>query len=234
MSGHSKWATTKRRKAAVDAKRSSLFTKLTNTISVAAREGGDPDSNFKLRMAIDKARSFSVPKENIERAIKRGTGELGGEQIEEITYEGYGPSGVAVIVECLTDNKNRTSSNLKHLFNQYDGSLAASGSVAWQFERKGLIILANNNLDEAKQLKIIEAGAEDLEEQEGQTWIYTKATELEKVKNNLNNFTVIEASLTWVAKDKIKVENPDKLNNFFEKLDDLDEVNNIYSNAQLT
>jgi len=232
MSGHSKWATTKRRKAAVDAKRSSLFTKMTNLITIAARDGGDPSINFKLRMAIDKARSLSVPNSNIEKAIKKGTGELVGDQLEEVTYEGFGPSGVGVIVECLTDNRNRTSGNLKHLFSQYGGSLGSSGSVTWQFERKGQIIINDLKLTEENQLEFIEAGADDFEESDDQVFVYTKPEELEKVKNNLSKFEIEEASLIWKAKEEIEAENPDRVNEFFDSLDDLEEVNNIFSNLK--
>lgn len=231
MSGHSKWATTKRRKGAVDAKRSSVFTKLANAISIAARNGGDPETNFKLRMSIEKARSFSLPKDNIERAIKRGTGELAGSQIEEITYEGFGPEKVAVLVECVTDNKNRTTTTLKHLFGESGGNLATTGSVLWQFTRKGLIVLENTTLGEAEQLEIIEAGAEDLQDKDQQILIYTKPEDLEAIKNNLKNFNITDAGLVWLAKDKVRITNKEKLEEFFEKLDELDEVIEIYSNA---
>lgn len=232
MSGHSKWATTKRQKSATDAKRSQMFTKLTNLITIAARSGTNPEANFKLRMAIDQAKAFSLPKDNIERAIKRGSGELAGEHLEEITYEGFGPGKIAVIVEGVTDNKNRTFSTIKHLFNEFGGNLASSGSVLWQFERKGLIILNLLTLTEAEQLEIIEAGAEDLQEQDQQILIYTKPENLEAVKNTLKNFPISEANLIWLAKEKINVKNKNKIEEFFEKLDSLDEVNNIYTNAE--
>lgn len=232
MSGHSKWATTKRQKAVTDAKKSQNFTKLTNLITIAARSGANPETNFKLRMAIDKARAQSLPKDNIERAIKKGSGELSGENLEEIIYEGFGPEKSAVLVECVTDNKNRTLGNIKHLFNEYGGNLGSSGSVLWQFKRSGFIILDQAKLSEAEQLEIIEAGAEDLQDKNDQIYIYTKPENLEKVKIALKNFPIKEACLTWLPKEKIKVNNPEKLEEFFEKLDGLDEVNDIYSNVE--
>ncbi len=232
MSGHSKWATTKRQKAASDAKRSQIFTKLTNLITIAARSGASPETNFKLRMAIEKARAFSVPKDNIERAIKRGSGESSGENLEEIIYEGFGPEKVAVVVECVTDNKNRTYSIIKHLFNEYGGSLGSSGSVLWQFQREGVIVLDMTNLTEAEQLEIIEAGAEDLQDKDQQIFIYTKPEDLEKVKNSLKKFPINDAYLIWLAKDKIPVSAKNKLEEFFGKLDELDEVNEIYSTVE--
>jgi len=233
MSGHSKWATTKRQKAASDAKRSQIFTKLTNLITIAARTGANPETNFKLRMAIEKARAFSVPKDNIERAIKRGSGEGSDENLEEIIYEGFGPEKVAVVVECVTDNKNRTYSTIKHLFNQYGGNLGSSGSVLWQFQRKGVIVLEMTNLTEAEQLEIIEAGAEDLQDKDQQIFIYTKPEDLEKVKNSLKKFPINDTYLIWQAKDKLKISDKSKLEEFFEKLDELDEVNEIYTNADI-
>jgi len=233
MSGHSKWATTKRQKASTDAKRSQIFTKITNLITIAARSGTNPESNFKLRIAIDQAKSFSLPKENIERAIKRGSGELTGEHLEEVIYEGFGPEKTAVIVEGVTDNKNRTYSAIKHLFSEAGGNLGGAGSVLWQFERLGIIVLNLPTLTEAEQLEIIEAGAEDLQEQNQQIIILTKPESLEKVKNTLKNFPVIEANLIWQAKEKIKIKDKDKLESFFVALDNLDEVNNIYTNADI-
>ena len=147
MSGHSKWSTIKRAKEIKDNKRSGLFTKLSKAISVAARDGSDIDMNFKLKMAVDRAKSLSMPKDNIERAIKRGSGEDSGERIESIIYEGYGPGGVALIIEVLTDNKNRTVSNIKHILSKHNGSLGGNGSVMWMFDAKGQIILKKDKMD---------------------------------------------------------------------------------------
>ena len=166
MSGHSKWATTKRAKEGKDAKRSSLFTKISKIISVAARDGADPEMNFKLRMAIDKAKTFSMPKENIDRAVKKGSGDSGETRIENYIYEGYGPGGVALILEVLTDNKNRSASNIKHIFSKFGGNMGAEGSVRWMFETKGQITLKQSQLTEEDELKIIEAGAEDIENED--------------------------------------------------------------------
>ncbi|MDD4900980.1 MAG: YebC/PmpR family DNA-binding transcriptional regulator, partial [Patescibacteria group bacterium] len=170
MSGHSKWATTKRQKAVVDAKRGAAFTKYGNLITIAARKGGDPTSNFSLRMAIDKARGANMPKENIERAVKRGTGELAGAQIEELIYEGFGPAKTQFILKCLTDNKNRTAAEVRHLFADGGGAI---GSVMWNFKLKGVVLitaeeLANKKLlnDDNFELELIDVGAQDYKKEE--------------------------------------------------------------------
>ena len=164
MSGHSKWASIKHKKAATDAKRGQLFTKLARAIAIAAREGGgDPDSNFTLAAAIEKAKSYSMPKDNIERAIARGTGEgSGDEQIERVVYEGYGPGGAALLVEALTDNRNRTGSEVRHAFDRHNGNLGEPGSVAWQFEKKGVIVVDGDRYSEDDLIGAIDAGAEDV------------------------------------------------------------------------
>ena len=234
MSGHSKWATTKRRKESVDSKRSSIFTKLAKDIAVAAREGGDPTSNFKLRMAIDKARTYSLPKDNIERAIKRGTGELGGVQLEQLVYEGYGPENIALIIEVVTDNKNRTVQEVKHLLNKYGGSFAGPGSVQWQFDYKGVIILDKQNLNDEEQLTLIDAGADDFKIDQSVT-VYTGVDQFENVKKKIEElgFPISEANLEYVAKNQVKPKNEDSLLKFFEALDELDDVSNFYSNAEI-
>ena len=231
MSGHSKWATTKHKKAIKDSKRSSLFTKLTKVITIAAREGADPDMNFKLRMAIDKAKSLSLPKENIERAITKGSGTGEGQALEEITYEGYGPEGTAIIIEVVTDNKNRSASEVRHLLTKHGGSLG--GSVAWQFERKGVIYLKNEKLTDDQELEIIDAGAEDIEKQEDSIRIITAMEDLQKVQEKLSqNFKIDNAELEYLPKNKVKPENQTKVENFFEALDECDDINNFYSNAE--
>jgi YebC/PmpR family DNA-binding regulatory protein len=234
MSGHSKWATTKRRKEAVDAKKSSNFTKLAKDITVAAREGGDPISNFKLRMAIDKAKTFSLPKENIERAIKKGTGELGGEQLEQLVYEGYGSDKIAMIIEVVTDNKNRTVQEVKHLLGKFGGSLAGPGSVMWQFDYLGVISLDKSEISDEEQLALIDAGASDIKIKDGVT-IYTKIDQLENVKKKVEElaFPVIDAGLEYVAKTLVKPHNEESLMKLFDSLDECDDVSSFYSNADI-
>lgn len=233
MSGHSKWATTKRRKAIVDSKRSSIFTKLTKIIQIAARHGADPEMNFKLRMAIDKARSFSVPKDNIERAISKGSGAGDGNALEEITYEGYGPDGVAIIIESVTDNKNRTSSDLKHILSKHGGSLGASNSVMWQFNRCGIIYLKNAEISDEQELAIIEAGANDIEKTEDEIRIITQMEDLQKVQEQIKNLVEIDnAELEYIPKNKVKIQNTESLEKLFDALEENDDVNNYYSNAE--
>jgi len=234
MSGHSKWATTKRRKGAVDAKRSANFTKLANIIAVAARSGGDPETNFKLRIAIDKAREYSLPKENIERAIKRGTGELAGSQIEELTYEGFGPEGIAIIIEVVTDNKNRAVSEVKHLLNKYGGSLSSQGSVKWQFNYQGVVSLKEKQLTDEQELALIDAGVEDIDTEDNIT-LYTRVEDLEKIKEKVKNLglTLEEANLEYVAKELVKPNNEESLLKLFEELEACDDVSNFYSNADV-
>lgn len=234
MSGHSKWATTKRHKEIIDAKRSANFTKLANVISVAARKGGDPEKNFTLRMAIDKAKGLSLPKENIERAIKKGTGELGGNQIEELIYEGFGPEGIAFVIEIATDNKNRAASEVKHALAKYGGNLGGPGSTMWMFEQKGVISLDKKNLTDEEELNLIDTGAEDIITEGGIT-IYSNVEQFENLKKKIElmNFPVIEANLEYVAKDLIKPQNEESLIKLFEDLEAIDDVSDFYSNADL-
>ena len=233
MSGHSKWATTKHKKALVDSKRSSVFTKLTKNIQIAAREGADPDMNFKLRMAIDKARSFSVPKENIERAIARGAGTGEGNALEEITYEGYGPNGIAIIIEAVTDNKNRSASDIKHILTKHGGSLGASNSVMWQFDRRGIIYTKNTTINDEQELSIIDSGALDIEISDDGIRIITKMEDLQKVQNTIKGIVEIDnAELEYIPKTKVHVENSESLDKLFEALEENDDVNNYYSNAE--
>lgn len=240
MSGHSKWATTKRKKWAVDAKRSSLFTKLANGITIAARNGGDPSMNFSLRLAVDRAKAASMPKENIERAIKRGTGELGGAAIEEIIYEGYGPGGVAILIQCLTDNRQRTVSNIRSLFNKFAGSLAEAGSVAYLFEKKGEIIisqsanqLANLSADKLEEL-IIESGAENYDFEDGQYLVYTRFEDLQKVVDffQQNELIFDSSEIIYLPKTTIKIDESKQssLDNLLDALDDNDDIANVYAN----
>jgi YebC/PmpR family DNA-binding regulatory protein len=233
MSGHSHAKTVARTKGAEDAKRSAAFSKMTRLISVAARDGGDPASNPKLRVAIDQARQVNMPKENIERAIKKGTGELEGENLEEFTFEALGPGGIALIIEGITDNKNRSLGDVKQILNQHQGKLAGEGSVKWMFERKGCIVVEKKD-KEKLELQAIEAGAEDIKEREEFIEIYTKAEELDQVKKNLEEqgIKIDSASLDWVPKEEVEAskESAEKL---FEALDDNDAVQNIYSNIKI-
>jgi len=233
MSGHSKWATTKHRKALVDSKKSSVFTKLTKNIQIAARGGADPLMNFKLRMAIDKARSFSVPKDNIERAIARGAGIGEGNALEEITYEGYGPEGIALIIEVVTDNKNRTAPDLRHILSKHGGSLGASNSVLWQFERAGVIYLKNTEISDNQELEVIDAGANDIEKSDDGIRIITSMENLQKVQEKIKDIVEIDnAELEYIAKNKVKINDNEKLEKLFEALEENDDVNNYYSNAE--
>ena len=230
MSGHSKWATTKHKKAIKDSKRSSLFTKLAKIITIAARDGDDQSMNFKLRMAVDKAKSLSMPKDNIERAIERGAGTGDSGPLEEITYEGYGPEGTAVIVEVVTDNKNRSASEVRHILTKHGGSLG--GSVIWQFDRKGVIYLKAEKISEDQELEIIDTGAEDIEKTEGSVRVITAMEDLQKIQEKLQNtFKIDSAELEYLPKNKVKIEKVEKIEKFFEALDGCDDINNFYSNA---
>ena len=237
MSGHSKWATTKRKKAAIDAKRGKMFTKLIKEITIAAREGGgDPAGNPRLRLAIDNAKAANMPAENIDRAVKKATGELEGQSYVELTYEGYGPGGVAMLVEVVTDNKNRTVAEVRHLFSKGGGNLGETGSVAWMFERKGIIALPTQGKTEEQILEIVlDAGAEDLQTEEEFFEVQTSIENFEPVRRALidKEITVENASLQWIAKNTINVngETAEAIIKLIENLEDNDDVQNVYSNA---
>ena len=237
MSGHSKWATTRRKKAVIDAKRGKMFTKLIKEITIAAREGGgDPEGNPRLRLAVDNAKAANMPQDNIERAIKKATGELEGQSYHELTYEGYGPGGVAVVVEVATDNKNRTVAEVRHLFSKGGGSMAETGSVAWMFDRKGVILLPKKNKSEDEIMEIIlEEGAEDIQTEEEYFEVYTPLESFESVRKALanKNFEIENASLQWIAQNEIAVEGEEaeKVMKLIESLEDNDDVQNVYSNA---
>lgn len=234
MSGHSKWATTKHKKAIKDSKRSSLFTKLAKIITIAARDGNDQSMNFKLRMAVDKAKSLSMPKDNIERAIERGSGTGDSGPLEEIIYEGYGPEGIALIMEIVTDNRNRIASEIRHILSKNGGSLGETNSVMWQFERKGVIYLKTEKINEEQELEIIDAGAEDIENDEDGIRVITAMENLQKIQEKLSaKFEIDNAELEYLPKNKIKIENKVKMENFFEALDECDDINNFYSNAEM-
>ena len=244
MSGHSKWHNIQGRKGKQDAIRSGQFTKIAKLIAVAARNGGDAAANFSLRIAIEKAKAVGMPKDNIERAIKRGTGELEGAQIEEVIYEGYGPGGVAVLVKCLTDNKNRTVSEIKHIFSLYGGTMAGAGSVMWMFNQVGLVTvpnfqfpISNFQTRDELDLALIEAGAEDIKDDEdGGIDIYTKVENFQRVLNKVKELGLepVESGLQWVAKDKVSVseEIGQKLGKLFGDFDENDDVEDYFTNAE--
>jgi YebC/PmpR family DNA-binding regulatory protein len=234
MSGHSKWATTKRAKSAIDAKRGNLFTKLSRNISIAARSGADPETNFKLRIAIDKARNFNMPKENIERAVKKASGAGSENNIENLLYEAYGPEGVAILVEAVTDNKNRTVAMLKHALSNHGGSLAGSGSVLWMFDIRGDITLNKKILNEQEEMQVIEMGVIDIVNEEPVKLI-TEINDLEKVKNELQNkgFEISSAEMIYLAKTKVSVTDQETLLKLLDEIDDIDDVDNIYINANI-
>lgn len=237
MSGHSKWATIKRKKAAIDAKRGKIFTKLIKEITIAARHGGgDPAGNPRLRLAVDNAKAQNMPQDNIDRAIKKATGELEGVTYHELTYEGYGPAGIAVLVEVATDNKNRTVAEVRHLFSKNGGSLGENGSVSWMFDRKGIITLPRQNKTEDDIMDIIiEAGADDLQTEEEFFEISTAIESFETVRKAVadKGLEIENASLQWVAKNLIEVkgEDAEKAMKLIESLEDIDDVQNVYSNA---
>ncbi|HSM06611.1 MAG TPA: YebC/PmpR family DNA-binding transcriptional regulator [Longimicrobiales bacterium] len=239
MAGHSKWSKIKRKKAVNDAKRGAQFTKLIREITVAAREGGgNPDFNPRLRLAVDTAKAASMPLENIERAIKKGTGELEGVNYEEITYEGYGPNGVALFIETLTDNQNRTVADVRHTLGKHNGSLGTSGSVAWQFERKGQIFLdAGAHSEDTVFEAALEAGAEDVARDGDEFVVTTDVTSFHVVQDGLRKagLTISEAELTMVPINEVAVTGKDaeKLLRLLDALDDLDDVQKVHSNADI-
>lgn len=236
MSKHSKWAKIKNQKTAADVKKGAVFTKHSRAIAVAARAGADPSANFKLRMAIDSAKAAGVPKDTIERAVKRGAGELADEQIEEIIYEGFGPGGVALLIETATDNRNRTSGNLRHLLEKYGGSLATSGAVVWKFERRGAVRL-NQPVSEELELKLIDLGAEDIKEEEGGLTIYLASKNFPPFLEGLGKLRLTPEyqGWEWVAKETVKVEvaeSRQKLEEIYQALEEDGDVQNYFSNEE--
>lgn len=237
MSGHSKWATTKRKKAVIDAKRGKIFTKLIKEITIAARSGGgDVAGNPRLRLAIDNAKAANMPQDNIERAIKKATGELEGVTYKELMYEGYAPGGVAILVEVATDNKNRTVAEVRHIFSKAGGSMGETGSVAWMFEHKGVITMPVQGKTEEEILELVmDDGAEDLEIEEEFIEVVTPVEAFENVRKKLidSGLEIENASLQWIAKNSVKVEgeSSEKVVNLIEALEDNDDVQNVYSNA---
>ncbi|MFN3327015.1 MAG: YebC/PmpR family DNA-binding transcriptional regulator [Bryobacteraceae bacterium] len=239
MSGHSKWATIKHKKAALDAKRGKIFTRVGKEITIAARAGGgDPDSNARLRTAIAAAKAVSMPAENIKRAIMRGTGELEGGQIDEILFEGYGPGGAAVLVSAATDNRNRTVSEIRHLFSKHGGNLGEQGSVGWMFERKSQVLIEKENATEDQLMNLVlEAGADDLRD-DGTNWEILSAPEQhEAVVEALQKADIptVSAEIAMVPKNLVKLEgkNAAAMLRLSEALEEHDDVQNVYSNFDI-
>lgn len=235
MSGHSKWATTKRQKAVVDAKRASVFTRLGNAVTIAARDkGGDPETNFSLRLAIDRARDANMPKENIERAIKRGTGGLEGESLEEILYEGFGPEGLMIMIETLTNNRNRTVSELKHLLSSHGGGLGSAGSALWNFDKKGVVGVSADTLTEDAELALIEAGAEDIRKEGNEATIVCSPENLQPIKSATESLGIRTAfaELDYIPKNTVTPStNADTtLGKLTDALDEYSDVINYYTN----
>jgi YebC/PmpR family DNA-binding regulatory protein len=236
MSGHSKWSTIKRQKGAKDAARGAVFTRLGNAIAVAAKSGADPDMNFTLRLAIDKAKAANMPLANIQRSIDRGSGKLGGEQIQEVMYEGYGPAGVAILVECATDNLNRTYPEVRLAFSKHGGNIAEKGAVAFQFDRKGMIRVKGGGDD--LMLQVLDAGAEDMTEDGDESIVYTDPKELAKVRDALKEagIEIIEAELTYVPNNTVEVTEEaaaGKIMRLMDALESLDDVTNTHVNFDI-
>ena len=239
MSGHSKWATIKHKKGAADKARGKLFAKLIRQVEVAAREGGgDPDSNPTLRTMFQKARAAAVPMDTIERAIKRGTGELEGVHYEQISYEGYAPSGVALIVECLTDNRNRTGSDIRAIFSKNGGSMAEPGAVSWQFDRKGVILVPKSVTEDDLMLVALEAGAEDISDTGDQWQVTTPPSDMPAVKTSLDEAGIESesAEVTLLPSTTIALESEGdakKVLHLIDVLEDHDDVQNVYANFDI-
>jgi len=237
MSGHSKWHSIKHQKGVTDARRGQLFTKLTREIIVAVREGGsNPEANFRLRLAIQKARDSNMPNDNIERSIKKGSGELGGTTLTEMVLEGYGPSGTAILVEALTDNRNRTVQEVRSTFSKHGGNLGESGCVSWLFDTRGLITVKTDSLDaDNLALNAIDAGADDVKIESGYVEIYTMPEDLEKVRSALEakKIPVASAELFKVPKTVVRLDAKAALQTMklLEKMEELDEIQHVYSNA---
>lgn len=241
MSGHSKWATIKRKKGALDAKRGKIFTRLGRDVTIAAKEGGPSlDSNTRLRLAVEKAKAANMPKDNIERAIQRGAGSGDdGIVMDEITYEGYGPHGVALLIDVLTDNRNRTLAGIRMIFNKSSGSLAEAGAVAWQFDRKGYIEINGDRVDEDElMLAAADAGAEDVIPGDGVFEVYTPRDAFSAVEVKLTElgYKVLDSNFAWVPKNEVEVSVQDGLSvmSLIERLEELDDVQAVFSSLRMT
>jgi YebC/PmpR family DNA-binding regulatory protein len=238
MSGHSKWATIKHKKGALDAKRGKIFTKLIKEITIAARNGGDPDSNPRLRTAITAAKAENMPADNIKRAIQKGTGELPGSTYEESVYEGYGPGGVALIMEITTDNKNRTLSEIRHILSKHGGNLGANGCVAWMFNKRGYIVVEKDKADEVSLLELAtEAGAEDMSE-DGSNWeVFTPPASFHQVVDKLKSagITPAAAEVSMIPQSYVKLTGKEagQMLRLMEELEDHDDVQHVYANFDI-
>lgn len=239
MSGHSHWATIKRKKGATDAKRGKMFSKLARNITVAAKTGGgDPDLNLRLQYAVEKAKAANMPKDNIERAFKKGAGGSSGEELFECLYEGYGPGGVAVMLEIVTDNKNRTASEIRKIFDMYGGSLGVSGSVSWMFEKRGMVVVNSENVDEDKlMMTALEAGAEDVVRVEHVYQVICTPSDFESTRTTLTEQDIPfeSAEISWVPKSLIELDEKagKKVVEFMDALEDHDDVQDVYANFNL-
>lgn len=239
MSGHSKWHSIKHQKGVADARRGQLFTKLTREIVVAAREGGgNPEVNFRLRLSIQKARDSNMPTDNIERSIKKGTGELEGGILSEVTLEGYGPNGIAILVNALTDNRNRTIQDVRGTFTRHGCSLGESGCVAWLFDSKGVITIKTESIDaDELALSAIDAGAEDVKVENGYVEVYTVPEELEKVRETLekNEVEIESSELLMVPKSLVELDDKAAMQalKLLDRLEEIDDVQNVFSNADI-
>ncbi len=240
MSGHSRWSTIKRKKGAADARRGKIFSKLIKEITVAAKlGGGDPGGNSRLRTAMQAAKAANMPLENVNRAIAKGTGELEGESYEELTYEAYGPGGVALLIRALTDNRKRTGAEIRHLFSRHGGSLAEPNSVAWMFEMKGYLLVPEKGIDEEKLISVVlEAGAEDMAPADGQFEVRTPPEVLENVRAALekNRVPVESSEITMIPKTTVKLEGKtaEQMLRLMESLEDHDDVQNVYANFDIS
>jgi len=239
MSGHSKWATIKRKKGKLDAQRGRMFTKLIKEITIAARAGGgDPEGNPRLRTAIATAKAANMPQDNIKKAIQKGTGELPGVTYEEATYEGYGPGGVAIILEVVTDNKNRTVAEIRHLFTKYNGNLGETGCVGWMFEKQGRILVETSKVDEEKLMEIVlDSGASDMTTEEDVYEIITPYDKFEAVKDSIENSDIeySEASINMVPQTTIKLEGPkaESMLKLMMSLEEHDDIQDVYANFDI-
>jgi YebC/PmpR family DNA-binding regulatory protein len=239
MSGHNKWSSIKHKKGAADAKRGRIFSRLIKEITVAAKMGGgDPDGNPRLRSAILTAKAENMPKDNIERAIKKGTGELEGVSYDEMTYEGYGPGGVAVLVECLTDNKNRTVADIKYIFDRHGGNLGEPGCVAWMFEKMGMVAFEKDKVDEEKLLEVaLETGADDVKDEDDGFEVLIPPSDFETVKQAFDDagleYSIAEISMIPQNTVKLEGKKAEQMLNLMEALEDNDDVNNVYANFDI-
>lgn len=240
MSGHSKWSNIKHKKGAADNRRGRIFTKLIREIMIAAKiGGGNADGNARLRLAIEKAKAQSVPRDNIDRAVKKGSGDLGGDTIEEISYEGYGPGGVAILIDCTTDNKTRTVAELRNIFSKKGGHLGESGSVAWMFDRKGVMRIAPGTITEEDLFeKALDAGADDIKNEDDELVVLTSYEDFHRVHEKLNdlNLSIRTSGVEMIPKNTVTVENPieaEKLMTLIDTLEDDDDVQHVWANFDI-